>query len=212
MMKLTAQQRDAGASLDTLRAAGSIPAVCNGSGESTVITLDSSEFAAVYKEAGTSSIIELEGVGDSKDVLIKEIQRHPVSEEVLHVEFYVTTKGETIEASVPLVFEGMAPAEKAGGSISKILREVTVISLPRDLPSEVVVDMTQMTEVGDNILVKDLVLAEGVTVAEDPEEAVVTSSVAQEIVEEEVVTEIDMSAIESEQKGKGEEEGEDSAE
>ncbi len=207
MMKLTAQARQAGASLETLRQDGFVPAVCNGNGESVVISLLTSEFLAVYKEAGTSSIIELDGAGDeSKDVLIKEIQRHPVSEEILHVEFYATTKGEAIEASVPLVFEGLAPAEKAGASISKVLREVNVVSLPRDLPSEIVVDMTAMTNVGDNILVKDLVLPANVTVTEDPEEAVVTSSVAQEIVEEEAPTEIDMSAIESEQKGKGEEE------
>ena len=65
-----------------------------------------------------------------------------------------------------------------------------------------------MAEIGDNISVKDLTLPEGVTVTEDPEEAVVTSQEAVEIVEEEAATEIDMDAIESEQKGKGEEEGE----
>jgi len=210
MMKLIAQEREASASLEALRQEGFIPAVCNGNNESVVMSLSAREFTAVYKEAGTSSIIELEGVGESKDVLIKEIQRHPVSEDILHVEFYATTKGETIEAAVPLVFEGMAPAEKAGGQISKILREVTVISLPRDLPSEIIVDMTQMVNIGDNISVKDLQLAEGVSVSEDPEEAVVTSQEAAEIVEEEVA-EIDMSAIESEQKGKGED-AEESAE
>jgi len=208
MMKLTAQERDSNASLEALRQDGFVPAVCNGNGESIVMSLNAKEFTAVYKEAGSSAIIELEGVGESKDVLVKDVQRHPVSEDILHVEVFATTKGESIEASVPLVFEGLAPAEKQGGSISKILREVTVVALPRDLPHEIVVDMTQMAEVGDNILVKDLVLSEGVSVTEDPEEAVVTSSVAQEIVEEETPTEIDMSAIESEQKGKGEDEGE----
>jgi len=212
MMKLTAQEREASASLEAIRNEGFIPAVCNGNGESFVISLNASEFMAVYKEAGSSAIIELEGIGESKDVLVKEVQRHAVSEDILHVDLYATTKGESIEATVPLVFEGLAPAEKQGGSISKVLREVTVVSLPRDLPSEIVVDMTQMEQVGDNILVKDLVLGDGVSVTEDPEEAVVTSSVAQEIVEEETPTEIDMSAIESEQKGKGEEEEGESAE
>jgi len=207
-MKLTVQERDPKASLDTLRAEGFIPAVCNGNGESVVMSLNARDFITVYKEAGSSAIIELDGVGDSKDVLIKEIQRHPVSEDVLHVEMYAITQGEEIEAEVPLVFTGESEAEKDGAQVSKILRELNVISMPRNLPSEIIVDMTMLAKIGDNILIKDLVLPEGVRVEEDPEEAIVTSQEAQEIVEEEVVTEIDMSAIESEQKGKGEDEPE----
>ncbi len=206
-MKLTAVTRDSNASLEALRAEGKIPAVCYGKkDDSQALSLDASEFTALYRDAGGSAIIELEGVGDSKDVLIKDVQRHALTEDILHVDLYIITKGEEIEAVVPVEFSGDAPVEKAGGVVVKVIREFTVRAMPKDLPSEIVVDLSVLAEVGSSIQVKDINVPSGVTLLADEDEAVVTASATQEYVEEETPTEIDMDAIQSEQKGKGEEE------
>lgn len=209
MMKLEVQARETSISAETIRAEGNIPAVVYGDGETVVISIPRTNFLALYKEVGESALFELTGISEDKLVLVKDIQRHPVSEEILHIDLYATTKGEKIEATVPLVFVGESEAEKAGAQVIKVMREIDIESLPQNLPHEIVVDMTLIKVTGDNITVADLDVPEGVELQADMDDAVVTSSEAQEIVEEEV-EEIDMSAIESEQKGRGEDEGEGS--
>ena len=212
MMKLEVTVRDAKTGLDKVRAGGMIPAVVYGDDETVVISIPRSGFITLFKEVGESALFELTGLpNEDKIVLVKDIQRHPVSEEILHIDLYATTKGEAIEATVPLEFVGASEAEKAGAHVIKVMREITVESLPQNLPHEIVVDMTLVNVTGDTITVADLQVPEGVTLLADMHDAVVTSSEAQEIVEEEV-EEIDMSAIESEQKGKGEDEGSEGSE
>lgn len=214
MLKLTATKRDSTTPVATLRAEGMIPAVCYGKEDETLaVSISAGEFERVFREAGTSALIAFSCDGEERDVLVKEVQRHPVSEDVLHIDFYAIVRGVEMEVTVPLEFIGEAPAEKAGATVSKILRELTVLTLPRNIPSHIDVDLSAVAEVGDAIQIKDLSLPEGVTVVGDVDDSVVTSSVVQdEPEEEEGPTEIDMDAIgDSEQKGKGEE-SEESAE
>ena len=113
--------------------------------------------------------------------------------------------------SVSLEFIGEAPAEKSGSVVSEILRELTIRTMPRDLPSHIDIDLSVLVNVGDSITVADVVLPAGVTAVADPDEVIANVSEAKEQAEdEEVATEIDMDAIAVEQKGKGE--GEESAE
>ena len=208
MTKLTVETREKSTSLDSVRAAGKIPAVVYGDGETVVISVPRSEFIALYKEAGTSTILEMTGLTEAKDVLVKDMQYDPVSGEILHIDFYATTKGEKMEAEVSIEFIGVSEAEKSGAQVIKVMREIMVEAEPRNLPSEITVDLSAIVKVGDTITVSDLPALEGVVYLADAEDAVVTSSEAQEIVEEEVEA-IDMSAIETEQKGKGEEASEE---
>jgi len=206
MITLEAQKRESGGAKD-LRRGGLLPAVVYGSKEaSTPIVLKKLAFEAALKEAGESSVISLIGVGETKNVIIHDIARHPVSGAVLHVDLYAIEKGQTISVSVPILYTGVSNAVKELGCILvKVLHEVEIEAQPQDLPRGITVDVSMLATVGSKIHVRDLVLPHGVTINTDntePEEVVVMASLPQEEKEEVVV---DMSKIEVEKKGKKEE-------
>ena len=187
-----------------LRASGVLPAVMYGpKEEATLISLDAKEFDKVFKEAGESTIINLEGLGEEKEVLVHDVDYDPVRGGVRHVDFYAIERGKKLQVAVQLEFVGEAPVEKKGGVLTKVLYELEIESLPRNLPHEIEVQLSGLIEFGDTIHVKDLVLPEGVEALADPEDVVVVANEAEE--EPEEPTEApDMDAIEVEQKGKGE--------
>lgn len=206
-MKLAIQKRDQeGAS--ALRAAGSIPAVFYGPKvASTSVSVKSSDFIKVWKEAGESSVITLSGVGEDHDALIHDISKDPVTSEVTHVDFYVIEKGKKVQVAIPLEFVGESSAVKTlGGSLIKVMHELEIEALPKDLPHSIEVDISVLTNFDAQIKVSDVVLPSGVTAVVEAEEVVALVSAPKEESEEESGP-IDMSAIEiSEKKGKKEEE------
>jgi len=209
MFKLTAKERASfGKQVADLRTAGEIPAVVYGGKEETkAVAVNQIEFKKVLKEAGESSIISLNLDGKVIDTLIHEVQFEPVSGEPVHADFYVVSQDKEIEVDVPLVFEGVAPAVKElGGSLVKVMHGLPISALPKNLPHDITVDISSLTAMDSQILVKDLKLPAGVTVTVDDEEVVASITVAGEEVIEEVAP-VDLSAIEVEKKGKKEEEG-----
>lgn len=202
------QKRDGGKP-DTLRAAGRIPGVLYGPKEaSQAVSVDQKVFEKLWKEAGESTVITLEGVGEPKDALIHEVDFDPVTDVARHVDFYVIEKGKKVETEVPLVFVGEAPAVKSlGGTLMKIMLEVKVEAFPKDLPHEILVDVSTLETFESRIAIKDIPVPAGVTILEDLEETIVSVSQPKEE-EEAPVAEIDMESIEVEKKGKKEEEGE----
>jgi len=149
--------------------------------------------------------------GKGHDVLIHEVQYHPIKGQPIHVDFYVVQKDKKIEVDVPLVFEGVAPAVKElGGNLVKVMHELPIEVLPKDLPHDIKVDVSGLATFESQILVKDIKLPSGVTVLAELEEVVVSISKAgEEVVVEEAP--IDLSQIEVEKKGKQEEEGSEKA-
>lgn len=207
MITLNADMRDVKVSPNQIRSEGKIPAVVYGKGvTSTSVTVDARTFEAVYKDAGTSTIINL--VADKNySVLVHEIARHPVTDVIAHIDFLAVPMDKEVEAHVALAFTGESAAAKAGANIVKVMHGVTVKALPANLPHDIAVDMTKLVEIGAHIAVKDLVLPKGVTVVEAGDEIVVSAVAAQEEVEP--VASIDMSAIgSSSTKGKKEESAE----
>jgi large subunit ribosomal protein L25 len=197
-----------GKTLKGLRTAGKVPAVVYGpKEEATAITLDGIAFEKTFREAGESSIINLTGVGEDKEVLVQDVTFDPVKGGATHVDFYAIERGKEITVDVPLQFEGEAPAVKLGGSLTKVLHGVAVTCRPSALPKEIVVDVTPLETFEDQIHVRDLVVPEGVQIGNDDDEVV---ALVQEVTEEAETepTEIDMSAIEIEEKGKKAEDGE----
>lgn len=195
------------------RAAGDLPAVFYGrKDEATPIFVNTKEFRRVLKEAGESSIISLNTPSGKKDVLIKEVAFHPTSGAPVHVDFYAIEQNKKLEVSVPLEFEGVAPAVKElGGILLKVIHELPIEALPKDLPHDIIVDISSLETLESQILVKDLKLPAGVEAKLDGDEVVAAITVAKE--EEEAPAEpIDLSAIEVEKKGKKEEEEEAAAE
>ncbi len=205
-ISLTATLRDArGKKNADLRAKGEVPAVVYGpKHEAQPISVNASQFAKILKEAGESTIITLTGVGKDADVLIHDVDVDPVTGEIRHADLYAIETGKALTLRVPIEFVGEAPAVKAGAVITKVLHDIEIEALPKDLPQHITVDISGLANIHDMIHVKDLTLPAGVTAKEDAEEIV---AVASEVKEETdaAPTAIDMSAIEVAKKGKTEE-------
>jgi large subunit ribosomal protein L25 len=173
MFALEITARAEGKSPEQLRKDGIVPAVFYGPKEaSTAISVDGRKLERVWKEAGETTIITLKGIGEDKDTLIHDVQFHPVTSALLHADFYVLEKGKKITISIPLEFEGSAPAEKAGHIITKVMHEIEIEVAPQELPQHLVVDLTALKTVGDHILVSDIKLPSSATLVTDAEEIV----------------------------------------
>lgn len=173
MLALEITARKEGKSPDTLRKAGVVPAVLYGPKEgSTPISIEARKLERVWKEAGETTIITLRGVGEDKDSLIHDVQFHPVTGALLHADFYVLEKGKKITLNIPLEFEGVAPAEKAGHIITKVMHEVEIEVLPQELPQHLTVDLSKLENVGDHVSVSEIKLPGSATLVTSPEEIV----------------------------------------
>ena len=209
MFTIKDKKRSADVKLDALRKGGEIPAVFYGAGkETTSISLSTVEFKKIWREAGESSAVKVTTADDAVDVLIHEVQVDPVTDEPIHVDFLAIDMKKKIQVEVPLVFEGISNAVKSGiGNLVKVLHEVEVEALPADLPHELVVDISTLEGLENQVFVSDIKLPKGVTLVTEGAE-VVASIVAQVEEKEEVAAPVDLTAIEVEKKGKKEEEGE----
>ena len=210
MITLNAKQRTTlGRLTNTLREKDIIPAVVYGPGEKNAsIEIDSKEFIKVLKEAGESSLIELsiDGEKSKRSVLIHDMQRDPVSNSIIHIDFFQASLKEEVEVAIPLVFEGVSFAVKdLGANLVKNMTEIEVKALPQNLPHEIKVDLSLLKEIGSHILVKDLKVACNVEILKKPEEIVV-SATAVEKIEEELATAVeeDVTKVEKVEKDKKE--------
>jgi len=206
MFVIKAKKRDAGIKLDVLRKDGEIPAVFYGAGKDTTsISIPTVEFKKIWRDAGESSAIKVEMLDGNIDVLIHEVQVDPVTSEPLHADFLVIDMKKKIRVNVPLEFEGVSLAVKSGiGNLVKVMHEFEIEALPADLPHNLVVDISKLNTLDDQIFVSDVKLPAGVVVINEPEEVVV--SVVEQVEEKEEVAPVDLSAIEVEKKGKKDEE------
>lgn len=157
-----------------LRNAGKIPAVVYGAGEKgIVLQVAGRDFEKIFREAGESSVVELEIGEERKNVLIHDVARDPVSNTPLHVDFLQVRMDRPIRASIPLVFEGESPAVKnLGGILVKVMHELEVEALPRNLPHEIAVDISKLGELEDKFVVSDLVVNPEVKIIAEGEEVV----------------------------------------
>jgi len=209
MFAIKAKLRDGAVKVDALRKSGEIPAVFYGAGEATTsVSVSRIDFKKVWREAGESSAVKISMADKSIDALIHDVQTDPITDEPIHADFLAIDMNKKIKVNIQLEFEGVSPAVKSGlGNLVKVLHEVEVEALPKDLPHNLVVDISSLETLDNNITVADLKVPSGVTMI-TPETEVVASIVAQ-VEEKEEVAPVDLSAIEvSVEKGKKEEEGE----
>jgi len=213
MLTLKAKIREErGKKVKKLRKRGVLPAVLYGPKiKNLSLEIDLKEFENIYKETGESSLISLE-VGDEKfPVLIHEVKKDPLTGKLIHIDFYQPILTEEVEATVPIVSEGEAPAVKElGGTLVWEISEVEVKALPKDLPHEIKVNVENLKTLEDEILVKDLKLPEGVTIQREQNEivAVVTAPETEKI-EEELEKPVEEKVEEVEEAEEKEEEVED---
>lgn len=186
-MELTVEKRDTNANTNELRRKGLLPAVVYGrSEESTPISVDRKVFEKLFREAGESTVITLKGLGSAKEALIHEVAFHPVSGQALHADFYAIEKGQTVTVSVPLEFEGVSSAVKdLGGVLVKVMHELEIECQPKDLPQHIVVDISKLKTLDDQIMVKDLKLPLSAKITVEADEVVALVTGAQEETEEE---------------------------
>jgi large subunit ribosomal protein L25 len=175
-----------------LRAAGRIPGVCYGAGATTQsIQLDPKplEKALRASSAGINTLFELKGGGalSGRSVLVKALQRDPVSGAMLHADLYAVDLTREIEVAVPLHLTGSAVGLMTGGIVDHQLREIMISCLPNAIPESFSLDVSAL-DVGDSLHVRDVVLPSGVTLVSDPDLSVV-SVVAPMKAEEEIAAE-----------------------
>lgn len=204
-MKLKVELRSKAEKLESLRKAGKIPAVFYGKKEkSTPISIPKVDFLKAWEKAGESSVITLETPEGVKESLIHDVDFDPVTGTPRHADFYVFEKGHKVKVDIPLEFIGVSPAVKdLGGVLVKVLHEVKIEAMPKDLPHNIEVDISSLVTFEDQILAKDIKLGSGVTLLENLDEVVALVSQPREEKEEESAP-IDLSAIEVEKKGKEE--------
>jgi len=111
--------------------------------------------------------------GNRRQVLLKDLQIHPVRGDVIHADFHQVNLKEAITTPVPVVLTGEETRGNDGGVVTFLRREVQVTCLPTDIPDSLTADVSSL-KIGDSLQAKDLPLPEGVSLADDPEEVIVT--------------------------------------
>ncbi|MCK5589048.1 MAG: 50S ribosomal protein L25 [Candidatus Pacebacteria bacterium] len=169
--------------------------------ENVLVSVDYNTFEKTYNEFGGSSILTLEVEGEEHDVLIKAIQVDPRKDIISHVDFYAVVKGQVIDVEVPFEFIGESNAVKQGSVLNTAMHEITVKTLPRNIPSSLEVDLSKLENEGDAIRLEDISLPEGVEFAtENLEETIVSAIPAVEAADE-----IDDEEVEFAEEKEGEE-------
>ncbi len=164
-----------------------IPGIVYGPKQTPVsVTMARKEFEKLFKTAGESTVIELQGLKTPVSVLVKDVTFAPIKGGIVHVDFYAIEKGKEVVTHVPLHFTGEAPAAKLGAVVNKVLHEVTVSCQPADLPAYIEVDLSSLLEVESKLHVSDIKAPKGVKITEAQEEVVaIAEAVAEEPVEAE---------------------------
>lgn len=157
-LHLAATTRDQfGKKLKKVRHQGLIPANVFGPGfTSASVTVVSKDFLKTYKVARETGVVYLDLSKEEVPVLIRHIQRHPISHEIIHIDFRKIDLKQKIEALVPLKTINDSPAVAQGGVLLTQTDKVTVEALPEEMPQEIEVDLSVLTEVGSELRVKDL--------------------------------------------------------
>ena len=161
LMELNANLRTTkGSKVKNLRDQMLLPAVVYGLGNPS-ITLECgyNDFIKVFKESGFTSLLDLKFGDQTKKVMVKEIQKNPVSSKVSHVSFLEVNLKEKIVAQIPVevVGEEDSPVLKSNeGVLNIILQEIEVEALPMDLPHKFEVNVSSLDKIGDEIKISDL--------------------------------------------------------
>lgn len=176
-LNLAAQPRTlTGRKVRQLRNQGMIPVVVYGKVQKEAESLQVSErtFERILHSAGYSQLVkvDVEG-GKTHNVLIRDIQRHPVTHRPMHVDFYAVDLTEKQQVNIPVQSTGKVAAMETGLMLYQAMDQVLVEALPAEMPSVVEIDVTNLTT-EQPITVADLPAIEGVTYVNDPDETVFT--------------------------------------
>lgn len=168
-LKATPRDQSGKGAARSLRREGRIPAVIYGHARAPQpLSVSTRELDRLLGQfAPGSTVVELELDGRTSRTLIREIQRHPVKRNVLHVDFQELVAGETVTVRVPIVFVGVPEGVRLGGGLlDQIMHEVEIEADPSNIPNHLDVDVSPL-RIGDTVHVSDLHLPPGVTAVDD---------------------------------------------
>lgn len=175
----------------TLRSKGQVPAVIYGHGrEPQALALNARDLDKLLGHIqAESTVIEVSVGGTTAKTLIREIQRHPIRRQILHVDFQALVAGEKVTVSIPIILNGIPEGVRLeGGVLDQTLRELEIEVDPSNIPDHVELDVTNMV-IGDSLHVSDIVLPAGVDVQDDPETSVAVLAAPRAVIEETAVAE-----------------------
>ena len=168
-----------------LRRDGKEPGVLYGLGQDPeIFSVDYGELrGALTTDAGLNALIQLSINGTNQLTILKTLQRHPVKDEVIHVDFVRVDPKQELAVEVPIVLEGVAKkVTDQNGMVDQTMFSLSVLSLPDAIPNELTADVSEL-EINDAIRVSDVVLPEGVRTEVDPEEAIAVGTVTRSTME-----------------------------
>jgi large subunit ribosomal protein L25 len=194
-----------GRKVKTLRKKGLVPATVYGRGvTSQTVSISLLDFKKIYAKSGNTGLIDLVTGKDTRPVLTHNVQVHPVTDALLHVEFHQVDLKEKVHAKVPVIYTGQSPAvDLKLGALLITSDEVEIEALPTDLPENIAIDVSVLSEVGQELSVADLKMPKGVTLLTPVTitlakiEALVTHEVEEKKTEETVTAEGETTAAEA---------------
>ena len=175
-VRLEAQKREASGkgAARGMRRAGNLPGVLYGRKNEVIpIQINARGFRDFLQNYGENAFINLE-IADhgTENVMVKEIQRDPVSNQLLHTDLLRISMDEPITSAVPITLIGAAPGIQEGGILEFPHRQLTLYCLPTLLPDEIEVDINEL-EIDDRLSVEDVSLPEGIEIIDDPNTRIV---------------------------------------
>lgn len=173
---LSAEKRTVlGKQVKKLRKQGILPANIFGKDfQSLSVSVSQDDFTKVYHEAGETGVVYVNVGGEEIPTLIKEVQKHPVNDNVLHIDLRKIDLKQKIETEVPLEYVGESPAEKDGAVLMYPVDRVVIEALPTDIPHALEIDLSTLTEIDQTFTIANLPKSEKYVIIDDPETVLVS--------------------------------------
>jgi large subunit ribosomal protein L25 len=176
-VELAARKRSVlGSKVKALRREGWVPGVMYGQDfESVPLQFDGHDLRQTLSQVGGSQLIniKIDDASSPEFALLRDVQRDVITGDLLHVDFYRVMMSQTITTEIPLLTTGESPVvEQKEGILLHGVSEIEVECLPSDLVDALEVDLSELTEVGQAILVEDLAVPSGISILTDPDEVI----------------------------------------
>ncbi len=175
-LDVSSREADGSRAARRLRRSGSVPGVVyGGNGEPVTFAVEARELRLALAAGSAVLDISIDGAKPSP-VVLKDIQRHPVRGDTVHVDFLRVRLDRPIHAVVPLELQGIddSPGVKEGGILEQITRELNIEALPTTIPPAILHEVSEM-QIGDTLMLSSVSAPSGVTLLDDPEETVIAT-------------------------------------
>jgi len=172
-----------------IRSEGSIPAVLYGKDiEVKTIQIDNKEFKEILISEGRNAIVDIELEGESYFAMLKDVQTHPITNDILHLEFYNIDRSQKVEVTIPIRLVGKE-ISKFEGAVVHQLDEVEIRCPSTKIPRQIKLDVSELT-LGHSLHVSDLEDIEGIEILNSPDEMIVSVTTIDEEPEDELEEEL----------------------